>query len=123
MKDSLQPGLTHEAEERTAPEHAASHLGVGPGVYSTPAMIALMERTCAGGVRPHLDAGEVTVGTAVNVRHRAAVSIGETVRCRVELTGVRRRRLVFAVRVTHGDTLVGDGTHERMVVDMERFGT
>jgi len=121
MKDSLAPGIENVKEIVTTPEMAVSHLGEGPGVYSTPSMIGLMERTALESVKPHLDESEQTVGTMVHVWHRAAVKVGETVTCRSRLVERDRRRLLFEVQVDAGDVRIGDGTHERFVIDMNRF--
>ncbi|MCH7476645.1 MAG: thioesterase family protein [SAR324 cluster bacterium] len=121
MKESLDVGISNEKTVTTTPEMGVAHLGEGPGVFSTPAMIGLMEQTSLESVKPHLDEGEQTVGTMVHVWHRAAVKIGEPVTCRTKLREKDRRKLLFEVEVTSGDTKVGDGTHERFVIDVSKF--
>lgn len=121
MKDSLAAGLVHEMTVTVTPEMAISHLGEGGAVFSTPAMIGVMEQTCLEGMTPHMDEGEQSVGTMVHVWHRAAVKTGEQVTCRVKMIGRDRRKCTFEVQVDHGDVRVGDGTHERFVVDMAKF--
>lgn len=121
MRESLAVGITNEKTTATTPTMGVSHLGEGPGVLSTPAMIQLMEQTCLESVRPHLDDNEQTVGTMVHVRHHAAVKIGEAVRCSCRLIERDRRKLLFEVQVTDGDRVIGDGTHERFVIDLNRF--
>ena len=101
---------------------SARHIGSGTVlVLSTPMMIALIEKTCRLSVKPHLEEGQETVGTHVNVSHSAATPIGLTVRCETELVEVDRRRLVFKVAVYDPDGLVGEGLHERFVIDEARF--
>jgi predicted thioesterase len=121
MKESLGVGITGEATITTTPDMGVSHLGEGPGVLSTPSMIGLMEKTALESIVPHLDDNEQSVGTMVHVWHRAAVKIGEPVQCRARLIEQDRRKLLFEVEVTAGDLKVGDGTHERFVIDMDKF--
>ena len=103
-------------------EMSASHIGSGTVlVLATPMMILLMERTCRLSVKPYLEEGEETVGTHVDVYHRAAVPVGRTVRCESEVIEIDRRRIVFKVAVYDGETLVGDGTHERFVINVRKF--
>ena len=101
---------------------SAKHIGSGTVlVLSTPMMIALIEKTCRLSVKPFLDKGQETVGTHVNVSHMAATPLGMTVRCDSELIEVDRRRLLFKVAVYDEDGLVGEGTHERFIIDEARF--
>jgi fluoroacetyl-CoA thioesterase len=122
MKESLAPGIVHETNVTTTPAMGVSHLGPGPGVLSTPSMIGLMEQCCLEGVKPHLDASEQTVGTMVHIWHRASVPIGKPVKVACKLLERDRRKLLFEVKVTHGDETIGDGTHERFVIDLTKFG-
>jgi predicted thioesterase len=121
MKDSLQPGIELTQEVPTTAAMGVAHLGPGPGVLSTPSMIGLMEQTSLRSVMPHLDASEQTVGTMVHIWHRAAVKIGETVKVHAKLIERDRRKLLFELKVTAGDTVIGDGTHERFVIDLNKF--
>lgn len=86
-------------------------------------MILLMEMASLYAAVPHLDENETTVGTHVNVSHRAAAHEGETVTVESELISIDRRRLNFAVRVAVGDRIIGEGTHQRAVIDTSGFGT
>ena len=121
MKDSLGAGITADVMFTTTPEMGVSHLGEGKGVLSTPAMIGLMEQTAMESILPHLDENEHSVGTMVHVWHRAAVNIGEPVQCRTRLIERNRRKLLFEVEVSAGHLKVGDGTHERFVIDLTKF--
>ena len=99
---------------------------VGSGlveVYATPMMIALMEKTCANAVEPYLSDGEGTVGTLVNVSHSAATPVGMKVSCECELVEVDRRRLVFKVTAYDERDVIGEGLHERFIVNKEKFQT
>ncbi|HEX9841779.1 MAG TPA: thioesterase family protein [bacterium] len=122
MKDSLAPGIAHSKTVTTTPAMGVAHLGPGPGVLSTPSMIGLFEQTCLEATKPHLDATEQTVGTMVHIWHRAAVPIGKDVRIDCKLLERDRRKLLFEVKCTHGDEVIGDGTHERFVIDLSKFG-
>jgi predicted thioesterase len=122
MKESLAPGIAHAKTVTTTPAMGIAHLGPGGSVLSTPSMIALMEQASLEGVTPHLDANEQTVGTMVHIWHRAAVKIGEAVQVSAKLIERDRKKLLFEVKVMAGDKLIGDGTHERFVIDMGKFG-
>ena len=118
----LQTGIKNQIELTVTKDKCAGALGSGElDVFATPAMIALIEETAWKSVVPYLQPGEGTVGTSLNVRHLAATPIGLTVRCETELTLVDRRRLVFEVRVYDPFGLVGEGTHERFIIQYEKF--
>ena len=105
-------------------EHKNTAAVYGSGaleVFATPAMIALMEKTCLESVADKIGEGNTTVGIAVNIKHLKASPVGSTIRCDAELVEVDRRRLVFAVKCFESETLVGEGVHERFVVDSEKF--
>ncbi len=121
MKDSLAVGISNVKQVTTTPQMGVSHLGEGPGVLSTPSMIGLIEQTSLEAVSPHLDDNEQTVGTMVHIWHRSGVNIGEEVKIESKMIEQDRRKLLFEVRVTHGDQVVGDGTHERFVIDLNKF--
>ena len=118
----MQTGIKGRLELTVTKDKCAGALGSGElDVFATPAMIALMEETCWRSVVDELQPGEGTVGTALDVRHLAATPIGLWVRCETELTLVDRRRLVFDVKVYDPFGLVGEGTHERFVIQYEKF--
>lgn len=118
----LQTGIKGKLELTVTKDKCAGALGSGElDVFATPAMIALIEETAWKSVAPYLQPGEGTVGTALEVRHLAATPVGLRVSCETELTLVDRRRLVFAVRVYDPFGLVGEGTHERFVIQHEKF--
>jgi fluoroacetyl-CoA thioesterase len=128
MKPTLVPGLTHTfsytvPENKTVPftYPESTIIANMPKVFATGFMIVLMEWTCAQLLEPHLDAGEGSLGTHVNVSHAAATPPGMTVTVDVELAEVNGRRLTFKVRAHDGMDLIGEGTHERAVVPWERF--
>ena len=105
-------------------EHKDTAAVYGSGaleVFATPAMIALMEKTCMESVADKIGEGQTTVGIAVNIKHLKASPVGVTIRCEAEIIEVDRRRLVFEVKCYESETLVGEGIHERFVVDSEKF--
>ena len=118
----LEKGIKGHEEELVTMEFTASHIGSGTvRVLATPMMIALMEKTSRISVKPYLEEGEETVGIHVNVSHVASTPIGKKVWCDTELIDIDRRRLVFKVAVYNDNGLVGEGTHERFVIDVARF--
>jgi predicted thioesterase len=84
-------------------------------------MIALMEKTCLEAVADKIGEGNTTVGIAVNIKHLKASPVGAAIRCEAEITETDCRRLVFKVKCLEGETLVGEGIHERFVVDSKKF--
>ena len=92
-----------------------------PPVLATPVMILIMENAALNAIRPFFDAGESAVGTAVNVQHLAATPVGHQVRAEAEVIGVEGKRIIFRVRADDETTEIGNGTHERVVIDASRF--
>lgn len=120
--DALPIGLKGLAETLVTEENTAAAMGSGLlPVFATPAMLALMEQAATSSVQPFLPEGQGTVGTRLEVSHLAATPIGLTVRAESELIAVDRRKLRFAVRAWAGDELIGEGEHERFVIDNARF--
>lgn len=118
----IEKGIKGSCEETVTPELTASHIGSGAvRVFATPMMVALMERTCRMSVKPYLEVGQETVGTRVDVSHVAATPVGMTVRCECELIDIDRRRLTFRVAAYDRAGLIGEGTHERFIIDVDRF--
>lgn len=104
------------------PEMSAARIGSGlVEVFATPMMVALIEQTCLESVLPQLEEGQGTVGTLVNVTHVSATPVGMRVWCESELVEVDRRRLVFKVKAYDECGLIGEGTHERFIIDNEKF--
>jgi fluoroacetyl-CoA thioesterase len=119
---ALKPGLRGEASLVVGEAETAATLGAG-GVHvlATPMMISLMENAAWRAVQPELPEGETTVGTVVNIRHLAATPIGRPVTAAAELIEVDGRRLVFRVTAHDDRQLIGEGTHERFRVVLDRF--
>ena len=103
-------------------ENTAAVVGSGAlEVFATPAMVALMEKAALESVQPYLEEGQGTVGTRLEISHLAATPVGLTVRAESELVEVDKRRLVFIVTAWAGDEKVGEGTHQRFIVNNESF--
>ena len=128
MKPSLKVGLKHRfaykvPENKTVPYTypEAAELASMPKVFATGFMIVLMEWACVQLMAPHLDAGEGSLGTHVNVSHLAATPPGFTVTVNVECTNVDGRKIEFKVSAHDGADLIGEGTHGRAVVAWDKF--
>ena len=118
----MNTGLKNEKELMVTDELTAAKMGSGLApVYATPCMIALIEGTAAESVEPFLEEGQGTVGTKVEVEHLAATPVGMKVWCETELIEIDRKRLVFEEKVYDETGLVGQGRHERFIIDNERF--
>ena len=120
--EELRIGLKGEAAAEVVYANTAAAVGSGAlPVFATPAMIGLMEKAALESVQPYLEEGQGTVGVRLEIAHLAATPIGMTVRAESELVEIDRRRLCFQVRAYAGEELVGEGTHQRFIVDSERF--
>ena len=118
----MEIGIRGKLSVKVTDENTAAALGSGTlRVFSTPAMIALMENTAWQSVSPYLSEGESTVGISLDVKHLAATPVGDTVTCESELIEIDRRRLVFSLKVTDSVDVVGEGRHERFIVSNEKF--
>jgi predicted thioesterase len=117
-------GTKGEQKILVTSEVAIDFLGLeGARVLSTPHMIGYMERTCRDTVLPLLDPGHDTVGTQVNVAHLAAAPMGMAVTFTAEVTGVDGRRLQFRVEAWDEKEKIGEGTHERTIINVAKFAT
>jgi predicted thioesterase len=104
----------------TTPEMGVAHLPVP--MYSTPAMVGHFEGLCLQLLQKHLDAGETSVGYHVDVRHMAPTPIGMQVTVKGKVKEVDGRKVVFEVEAyNQAGTKIGEGIHERRVIDMSRF--
>jgi fluoroacetyl-CoA thioesterase len=129
VRDTLKPGLRHRFTYRV-PESKlvpalfpeASEFQVMPRVFATGFLVGLVEWTCIQLVNPHLDwPREQTVGTRVELNHAAPTPPGKDVVVDVELTAVEGRKLGFSVSAKDDAAMICEGTHERFVVDAEKF--
>ncbi|MCL5982367.1 MAG: thioesterase family protein [Firmicutes bacterium] len=118
----LEKGLRGETKAVVAAGNTAKEVGSGSvAVFATPMLVALMESAAISALRDKLPAGQTTVGTKVEISHTAATPLGMTVTAQAELIEVEGRRLVFNVVAQDEAGLVGEGRHERFIVDMEKF--
>ena len=115
-------GARGEAHETVEFEHTlTSRHPELPAVYSTPDMIRLMETAAFNALQPYCERGEITVGTAINVEHRAACGIGANIKAEASLESINGR--FYVLRVTARDLTqeIGRGTVSRAVVEVTRF--
>jgi predicted thioesterase len=117
----IAPGLQHSQSVKVTTEMTPAHLRADPiRVLATPEMVRLVEQTAIQAVQPLLKPGQATVGTRIDVAHLAATPEGMTVTVTVEVTAVDRRRLSFRFEVRDETEKIGEGTHERFVIDREQ---
>ncbi len=120
--DRLKPGLKGEKTIVVAEEHTAPHVGSGVvAVLATPVMVNLLEAAALAAVEKFLPAGYQTLGTVLEIKHFAATPVGLRVRAFAELRAVEGRTLVFALRAEDELETIGEGSHERVVVNVDRF--
>ena len=117
--EQLTPGLTKEITTTVDDALVVRHMG-GDGVLSTPSMIGLMERAAIQAVQAQLPDGHTTVGFEVNVKHFGATPKGQKVTVKAELLEVDGRKLRFKVEAHDEDKKVGDGTHRRAIIAVQR---
>ena len=118
----LEIGIRGTGEAVVTEALTAGAMGSGElPVYATPAMAALIEETAWRSVAPALEPGQGTVGTKLDISHLAATPLGRKVRCETVLTEIDRHRLKFSAEVWDEAGKIGEGTHERFIVDNERF--
>jgi fluoroacetyl-CoA thioesterase len=120
--NELKPGLVGETSLVVEEGHGAGHLGSGSlPVYATPMMLLHMEEAALGAVDPLLGPGRATVGTSLEIKHLAPTPVGMRVRTRAELLSVDGRLLTFKVEAFDEVERIGEGTHVRAIIDVERF--
>jgi fluoroacetyl-CoA thioesterase len=118
----LRPGLRGEAALLVGEEHTAPRVGSGAvHVLATPVMINLMEAAALAAVEALLPPGHQSLGTVLNVRHIAATPVGMRVRASATVQRIEGRTVAFAVEARDERELIGDGTHERVVVNVGKF--
>ena len=103
-------------------ENTAAAIGSGAvEVFATPAMIALMENAALDAIAPFLEEDQSSVGTNISTSHLAASPLGIKVWATAEVIEVDRRRIVFAVKAFDENEMIGEGTHERFVIQTDKF--
>ena len=119
---SIEVGIKGRAEDTVRPENTAQAACSGAlPVYGTPFMCALMENASWTSLVPYLEEGEGTVGTRLEITHDSATPVGMKVWAESEVTAVEGRRIVLKVSAYDERGLIGQGTHERFVIQNERF--
>ena len=114
-------GMKGEAFTDVEREDTAQLVGSGSLlVYATPCMVALMEGAACEAIAP-LPEGKTSVGTELNVDHKAATPVGLEVRAEAEVTAVEGNTITFRVAAYDEAGLIGEGTHKRVIVSSERF--
>lgn len=129
MRNTLKPGLSHEftfrvPESKTVPHlyPEATEFQAMPVVFATGFMVGFIEWTCVQAINPHLDwPAEMSVGTHLNLSHLAATPPGMAVTAQVKLVEVQGRRLLFEIEARDEVDVISKGTHERFVIDAEKF--
>lgn len=122
MELNLTVGLKCKEEKHVTMNDTAKVFGSGAAeVFATPMMIGLMEAASMNAVKDLLPKGYSTVGTSVNIKHMSATKVGKRVWAEAELIEVDRKRLTFKVDAYDEDKKIGEGTHERFVIDEEKF--
>lgn len=129
MKDTLKAGIRYEHKFLVPASKTVPHLYpeseefvLMPEVFATGFMVGFLEWACIKAINPHLDwPAEQTVGTHINVSHEAATPPGLEVTASVDLIKIEGRKLTFAVEAHDGVDLISKGTHERFVINKEKF--
>jgi predicted thioesterase len=122
MELDLSVGLKYREEKTVKMDDTAKVFGSGAAeVFATPMMIGLMEAASMNSVKDYLPKGYSTVGTLVNIKHISATRVGKKVWAEAELIEIDRKRLVFKVTAYDEDKKIGEGTHERFVINDEKF--
>jgi predicted thioesterase len=115
-------GLRGEAAVTVDQSNTATALGSGNvPAFGTPALVQLMERAAVHALRGQLEDSQESVGTAINIRHLAPTPVGRRVRAEAVVTAFDGKRITFAVTASDASGKVGEGTHERVIVDRDQF--
>ncbi|MBQ9045369.1 MAG: thioesterase family protein [Oscillospiraceae bacterium] len=115
-------GAKGRAEMTVTPDKTAAAIGSGSvEVFATPWMVAMMELSACNALAPYYDAGQSSVGTKLDVSHDAATPVGMNVCAEAEVLEVDRRRIVLKVTAWDEAGVIGQGTHERFLINAEKF--
>ena len=120
--DDLKPGLTATVEIVVGTRDTAAHVGSGKiGVLATPILVTLLESAALQAVERFMPPGQQTVGTRLDISHTAATPVGMRVRAHAELIRVEGRKLTFRLHADDEGEPIAEGTHERLIISVERF--
>lgn len=118
----LEKGLKLTIIKQVTDKDTAKELGSGGlEVFATPALIALMENAAFNCVEPEMEEGNTTVGISINMKHLKANAVGDEVECTATLIEIEDRKLSFEIIASAKDKLVGKCTHERFIVNSDKF--
>ncbi len=122
MKPTLKPGATGEIKQKVVSNQLVSHYHPEAApVFGSPFMLMAMEFAAFEAIRPHLDPGEQSVGVEFHFSHLAATPAGATVTARAEVLAVEGQKVSFRIEAHDEHEMIGEGTHVRHVIDMQRF--
>lgn len=122
MEFNIKVGMKNRIEKIVTEEDTAKAFGSGAvNVFATPMMIGLMEGSALECIQPHLPQGYSTVGIAINIKHTGATLVRKKVWAEAELIEIDRKRLVFKVDAFDEDKKIGEGIHERFIINEEKF--
>jgi fluoroacetyl-CoA thioesterase len=119
---AVEVGMRISWQQRVEEDMTADRWGnTGVFVLATPHLVGLLEGTCVRAIRDALEPGWSTVGTHIDLRHLKATPVGDTLTLSAEVTGVDGRRVTFHITAEDSGGVAGDGTHERVLIDLARF--
>lgn len=119
---TIREGLIGTASTVVSEANTAKTMKSGSlDVFATPAMCALMEEAAVNAVQAELNEGETTVGTKLTITHDAPSALGKAISAKAEVLSVDNRRISFSVAAYEGDKVIGQGSHERFIINGERF--
>ncbi|MCD8332455.1 MAG: thioesterase family protein [Oscillospiraceae bacterium] len=119
---TIEIGLKGRAETVVTPENTAAAMGSGlVPVFATPAMVALMEQAAASSLTPFLEEGQGSVGVHLDITHQSATPVGLKVWAESQVTAVEGKQITFSVAAYDEAGLIGQGTHRRACITVERF--
>ncbi|HON18071.1 MAG TPA: thioesterase family protein [Salinivirgaceae bacterium] len=122
MEINIPLGTTFRSEQKVEEKHTASEYGSGLAkVFSTPALVALMENAAYRNLEPFLPEGFSSVGTEICVKHQKATLPGDTVYAISKIVEVDRRRIEFEIEAYDSKGLIGQGKHQRFIIETQKF--
>ena len=120
----LEIGIKGHQETIVGENNVATNVGSGKvKVFSTPMMIALMEKAACLWIEPFVEEGQSAVGTHVDVSHLSATPVGMKVWADSEVVAIDRRKITFSVKAYDERGLIGEGTHDRFIINIDKFQT
>jgi len=122
LTDNIKPGMAREETFLVQEDETARHIGSGASrVLASPWLIAFMERVSHRLIAEQLPEEFSSVGVLINVRHVAPTPVGSQVKVRADITEVNGSRVTLNVQAWDHVELIGEGSHQRIVIDQERF--